>query len=214
MRQWSREQAQGEELQRVSESFGEAKEENTKGSSEEKTETAAADEDSFEDNRNIGKELRTLNNRMYLYKAVIVSFREEPLRMLIGSGDAEDMLYYANYVVQTSQHYEHMHNFLLQVLMMTGIPGFLLVLAFCVLLVIRMVRLFFSDANGKAEKTLVIPAAGLLIHFMLETGLFTSVDVRGLFFFLMAGFIFGSAQPERKQAVFEKQRYHGGRRET
>ena len=44
--------------------------------------------------------------------------REEPIRMLIGSGDMEDMLYYANNVVQTSQHFEHMHNFLLQVLIL------------------------------------------------------------------------------------------------
>ena len=158
----------------------------------EETQNAENSTVTFEDNRNLGQELKTLNNRVHLYRAVIVSFREEPIRMLIGSGSTEEMLYYANNVVQTSQHFEHMHNFLLQVLMMTGIPGFLLVLVFCILLAIEAVRLFFSESHSIAEKTLLLPVVGLLMHFMLETGLFTSVDVRGLFFFLMAGFVAGS----------------------
>jgi O-antigen ligase len=159
---------------------------------EEMTETAAAGDDSFGDNRNISQELKTLNNRLYLYKAVLVSFREEPIRMLIGSGDTEEMLYYANNVVQTKQHFVHMHNFLLQVLMMTGIPGFLLVAVICIYLLVRMIRLYFSESAGLAEKTLVLPMVGLFIHFTLEAGLFTSVDVRSLFFFLMAGMVIGT----------------------
>ncbi len=162
------------------------------GVSKEKGESPSTETDSFEDNRDLAKELKTLNNRKDLYKAVIVSFREEPIRMLIGSGDTEEMLYYANNVVQTKQHFAHMHNFLLQVLMMTGIPGFLLVAVICIYLLVRMIRLYFSESAGLAEKTLVLPMAGLFIHFMLEAGLFTSVDVRSLFFFLMAGMVIGT----------------------
>ena len=91
--------------------------------------------------------------------------------------------------------YYHMHNVLLQVLMLTGLPGFLLVLAFFVLLIFRAVRLFFSGAPT-AVKSLVLPVSGVLFYGLFEIILFTAsaderalTDFRELFFFLIAGVV-------------------------
>ena len=94
--------------------------------------------------------------------------------------------------------YFHMHNLWLQVLMLTGLPGLLLVLAFCVLLIWRMLRLFFSQDPGTdiAVKILTFPLTGVMIYGMFETILFTqcaddraNTDFRELFFFLLAGIV-------------------------
>jgi O-antigen ligase len=88
-----------------------------------------------------------------------------------------------------------MHNVLLQVLMLTGIPGFLLVLAFMLLLIRRAVKLFFSAAPVMI-KVLVLPISGILFYGLFETILFTDsadqralTDFRELFFFLLAGVV-------------------------
>ncbi len=152
---------------------------------------------SFEDNRNLGKQVKTLNGRTRLLEAIVVAYKEHPLYMLLGTNDDTmlryaDQLRYGNNYREELRYYNHMHNFLLQVLMMTGIPGFLLVLAFVVLLLLRMIRLFFSRKTDLPEILLVCPPAGLLVHFMLEAGLFTAIDVRSLFFFLISGFVIGT----------------------
>ncbi len=151
------------------------------------------DEDLFRDNRSLETDIKSFSHRKELYQAVFVTFKAEPRSMLTGS-NVGNMLRYADEIRYGSPyyyHYEHMHNFLLQVLMLTGIPGFILVLAFCVLLLIRMVRVFFSERLSIAEKTLVLPLAGLLIYYMLEAGLFTETGVQTLFFFLIAGMVIG-----------------------
>ena len=150
----------------------------------------------FEDNRNLGKQMKTLNGRTRLIKAIFAAYKEHPVYMLLGTNDDTilryaDQLRYGNKYYEGLRYYNHMHNFLLQVLMMTGIPGFLLVLAFSILLLIRMIRVFFSESSVQ-EKLLICPLAVLFVHFMLEAGLFTDVDVRSLFFFLMAGFVLGT----------------------
>jgi hypothetical protein len=61
-----------------------------------------------------------------------------------------------------------------------------------------MIRLYFSHSSGLGEKMLVLPLAGLFIHFMLEAGLFTDVDVRSLFFFLIAGMMLQEERTARK----------------
>ena len=80
--------------------------------------------------------------------------------------------------------------------MLTGIVGFLLALAFTVLMVIKMIRLFFSrhPHATTAVKTLTLPLSGIFIYGMFEIILFTAsaddrsvTDFRELFFFLLAG---------------------------
>ena len=84
--------------------------------------------------------------------------------------------------------------------MLTGLPGCLLVLAFCLLLLVRMLHLFFTGDSriSLAEKTLTIPLAGILLYGMFEVVIFTAcadrrapTDMRELSFFLIAGMVLG-----------------------
>lgn len=152
----------------------------------------AREEQRFDDSRDLRESISTISNRGSIYASVLPTLREDPIRLLIGkySGKVMDVPHkYQNYP------YWHMHNYLLQVLMLTGLPGLALVLAFSVLLVLRMLRLFFSGAES-AVKVLTLPLAGVLIYGMFETVLFTDsadgralTDVRELLFFLLAGIV-------------------------
>ena len=95
-----------------------------------------------------------------------------------------------------SYPYHHMHNFLAQVLMLTGLPGFLLVFCFAILLAVKMIRfIFVVHPNATVEaKTLTLPLAGIFVYGMFETVIFTSsadhgapTDIRELYFFFVAG---------------------------
>lgn len=146
----------------------------------------------FSDNRDMDYTVGKLSGRSAIYKSVIPALKAEPRRILIGKL-SHKVMDYAHTVLDYP--YFHIHNYLLQVLLLTGLPGFLLVLAFSVLLVIRCVRLFFSEA-ALTEKLLVLPISGIFMYGMLETILFTDsadqralTDFRELFFFLLAGFV-------------------------
>ena len=88
----------------------------------------------------------------------------------------------------------HFHNSLIQVLMTTGIPGLLFAGGFLVLLVFHSLRLLFSSESSVSLETrmLALPVIASLPHFMLEAALFTTCDVRTLFFFLMCGMALGA----------------------
>ena len=143
----------------------------------------------FEDKRNFAKDARTLTARTPLFRSAFIALRDEPIRILIGENDDEKMLYYANNVVQTEQHFVHMHNYLLQTLMVTGVPGLLLVIWFCIILVIHSFQLFFIKQSSFSDRVLAIPIACYLLFFQIESGLFTDVTVVTLFFFLIAGYV-------------------------
>ncbi len=147
----------------------------------------------FGDSRDLKETISTGSNRFGIYASVIPAIRDEPLRLLIGKYNSKLMDGPHRYQVGP---FWHMHNYLIQVLMLTGLIGFLLVLAFSVLVVIRMIRLFFSrhpDAT-MAIKSLTLPVSGILVYGMLETVIFTAsaderalTDFRELFFFLVTG---------------------------
>ena len=150
------------------------------------------DGQNFADGRDVKTSLSNLSNRREVYASAIPTFREDPLRLLIGKYSSKIMLIPHKY---QSYPYFHMHNVLLQVLMLTGIPGFLLVLAFMVLLIRRSVKLFFSAAPVMI-RVLVLPISGVLFYGLFETILFTDsadqralTDFRELFFFLLAGIV-------------------------
>ncbi len=163
------------------------------------------DGQNFNDNRDFKETVFTGSNRLGVYLSAIPAIRDEPLRLLIGK--------YSSKLMDGPHRYQigpfwHMHNYLLQVLMLTGLPGFLLVLAFTVLTVIRMFKLFFSGA-GLAVKSLCFPVSGIMLYGMLETVIFTAsaderalTDFRELFFFLVCGVMLAysyEAAPDRKR---------------
>ena len=93
-----------------------------------------------------------------------------------------------------------MHNSYLEVLMLTGVIGLFLVVVFSLLLLVRMLHLFFTDdAKARfADKLLVIPLAGMFVYSTVEVTFFVylqeaplSTEVREMFFFLTAGMVLG-----------------------
>ena len=155
------------------------------------------DGQSFEDPRDLKTSVSNVSNRGEIYTSVIPTLKADPMRMLIGK--------YSSKIMDIpnlfqSYPYFHMHNFLLQVLMLTGIVGFALVLAFTVLMVLRMIRFFFSQhSDARMDiKVLTLPLSGIFIYGMFEIILFTAsaderalTDFRELFFFLLAGIFLG-----------------------
>ena len=153
----------------------------------------AKDGQSFDDSRDLKESVSNISNRGEIYASVIPTFKDDPLRLLIGKYSSKIMDIPNQY---QSFPYFHMHNFLLQVLMLTGIIGFMLVLTFTVLMVIKMIRLFFSQHPEATMdvKILTLPLSGIFIYGMFEIILFTAsaddralTDFRELCFFLIAG---------------------------
>jgi O-antigen ligase len=155
------------------------------------------DGQSFEDTRDLKTSVSNVSNRGEIYASVIPTLKADPMRILIGK--------YSSKIMDIpnlfqSYPYFHMHNFLLQVLMLTGIIGLALVLAFTVLMVLKMIRLFFSQHSDATMdiKVLTLPLSEIFIYGMFETILFTAsaderalTDFRELFFFLLAGIFLG-----------------------
>lgn len=151
------------------------------------------DGQNFEDTRDLKKSVSNISNRGEIYASVIPTMKADPMRMLIGKYSSKLMDIPRMFL---SYPYFHMHNMFLQVLMLTGLIGLGLVLAFTVLLVIKMIRFFFSQHPEASidKKILTLPLSGIFIYGMLETILFTAsaderalTDFRELCFFLIAG---------------------------
>lgn len=155
-------------------------------------------------------EASDLNGRGDIYRAAIAAIRQNPKILLRGSYTFKLMdpvnAVIQNYIIP----YKHVHNYLLQVLLLTGLPGLLIVVAFTVLLVVRMIRLFFAKDSTVpfCAKLLIMPVAGILIYSMLEICIFTnpadiraiSTDLRELMFFLLSGAVLAySAEASSKR---------------
>ena len=153
----------------------------------------------FDDTRDLKESVANGSHRFGIWASAIPAIRDEPLRLLIGKYSFKLMDGPRRYQLSAENgSFWHMHNYLLQVLMLTGVVGFLLVFVFSVLLVWRMIRLFFADHPSAtiAVKSLTLPVSGILVYGMLETVIFTAsaddralTDFRELFFFLLAGVV-------------------------
>ena len=86
------------------------------------------------------------------------------------------------------------YNSPIQVLMTTGLPGLLLALVFLMKVLYRGIRFSLCLEVPMDVRTLVIPLLAMLPYFMLESCLFTTVDLRTLFYFLMCGLAIGFAR--------------------
>ena len=146
-----------------------------------------------------GKTLDEVSNgRIKIYKAAIDVIRENPSILFRGclddkSADELTRILFEKGQIKEGKHVAHYQNYLIQVMIITGITGLLLAAAFSFLLVMKAIRLFFNRKKNIpiSVKTLVLPVVACLIYMMFEIGIFTSTDLRTLFFFLLSGMTMG-----------------------
>lgn len=109
--------------------------------------------------------------------------------MLLRGGLVDDYMRASNALNPETEYKQHMHNFLLDSLMLTGLVGLVLLAVFTVLLVVRMVRLFFAPDTqvGFEKKMLTLPIAEILLENTMEAVIFRYTDPISICFFLVAG---------------------------
>ena len=118
--------------------------------------------------------------------ALAASLRQEPSRLIKGCL-RENLMTITN--AEIDENYGDFHNSFVTVLVLMGIPGLVLALAFMILLAVRAAVLFFSDdpRADAAVKTLIAILPPIYLHNLLESSIFVTMDFRSLSFFLVAG---------------------------
>ena len=147
------------------------------------------DDTLFEDSRDVFGENSTLGPRVKIWKSIPYVLKKDPMILLRGSAQT-GLMDVSCEVTKFDPAIGHYHNMFLNVLMLTGIPGLIVVFAFLYLLVKKMLILLFSRKLEASliEKTLTIPLIGLIGYSAtLEVLLFTETDIRAFAFFFIAG---------------------------
>ena len=151
----------------------------------------------FSDNRDLSKDISNLSERKQIFASFIPSLKLSPRRIFVGCF-SDKLMSIPNLFIDFPIPFLHMHNFLLETFMLTGLLGFLLVVFFCLRLLLRMLHLFFTSDQrvSLADKVLTIPLAGILLYGMFEVVIFTAcsdrrapTDMRELSFFIIAGMV-------------------------
>lgn len=123
------------------------------------------------------------SGRLPIYKTFIPSMQQEPLRLLIGCLEKDSMKYTSEML---GKEIVNFHDTFLQILCETGIIGLGLVLAFCVLLGRRVIRVLYSDAPVTVS-ILALMLVGILTYNILEVDLFLTSDVACFAAYIAAG---------------------------
>ena len=92
------------------------------------------------------KYLRTLTDRVYVYEEAVDRLIDDPTILIMGELYSGDVINVQS-VDGFSGSFSHYHSSIISTLMETGLPGLLLMTAFCLLTVIRAVKVFFN-ING------------------------------------------------------------------
>ncbi len=132
---------------------------------------------------------KNLGGRVRLWKSVYGTLYFERDRLLRGSL-TNDYMYTVNMLSGFPDPADgelNTHNYLVEALMLTGILGFLLLLAFTLILVWRMVRVFFAAGAELSVKLLTLPLTTVLLKNMGEAMLLRYDDITNYMFFLVAG---------------------------
>ena len=133
------------------------------------------------------------SERLMIYESIIPTMEQEPLRLLRGCL-CEDVMEISNQVMPKTK--PHFHNSYLQAFNITGLPGLGL------LLVVKIVRLFFSSAPME-QKVLLMILTGIFSYNLLETSLFVAADTRAFIFYIIAGAVLACYQDRFPKAAAE-----------
>lgn len=154
-------------------------------------------------------EMLSLNNRTPLYEMLIGQLLDSPKMMLLGSLGVNDQPDGYRVTDENGQqlYWSHTHNSFVPVALETGLVGIALVVAFVVIMVIKMAKIFFSSSEtySSTEKFGIVFPAGLLIISLLEPILFSPLPSAvqyyiHAFFILWCGFICLKTDKKKEQA--------------
>ncbi len=156
-----------------------------------------ADEEIFKDPRSLTDD----SQRLTIYKTLPEVFRREPLRLLRGCLNEERMSI-SNTMLPKQK--DMMHNTWLEILNYLGIPGFLLLLAFTVLMLLDCARLYFSASprHTTATRFLALPAMAGFCFSILESFLWYRTDFMTLSCYLFMGFVIAELREERRSTPY------------
>ncbi|MCL1854359.1 MAG: O-antigen ligase family protein, partial [Clostridia bacterium] len=150
--------------------------------------------------RTFSNDIGTLRGRTDIWKIGIEQIKQRPITLLIGMLDSK--VARLPLVLGRGPEY-HMHNILLEVLMLTGIPGLLLFLAFVGKLVISSVKLFFNQDAPVSVRILTIPIAMLLVNGITEAYPSLGGRMVELLFFTLAGAVMACASCYKRERGLE-----------
>lgn len=156
-------------------------------------ETESADT-SVHDSRSLADDARTLTGRTLIWKAILPLLKS-PKQLVLGRSASTMM---QAIVEQLGVKVWHMHNTLLQQLLMAGVPGFLLYFFFLLSLAVRIVKCYFRKDGCGREETLVlgITLTGAMLFGMVELLLCGNRRLVPLLFCLLAGCFVGELSDE------------------
>lgn len=142
---------------------------------------------------------KTLSGRTAIWKSGLLALKHEPSIAAYGSlndhyMDLVNDVLKKEVVPSSVTYFFHMHNMFLEVLLLAGIPGLLIILSWTVCMVIKMLRFYFSEPEDREKlplKVLTIPIAGILTWHLAEVCIFTKEDILCKAFFLICGLFLG-----------------------
>ncbi len=132
------------------------------------------------------------SGRLELWYAALISLRDDPGRILTGSINSMEV---TNRITTQQMDFPHElphhHNSYLELLMYGGLPGFLLMMAVLVIIVLKSVRLFFTENEGATPtiKSLIAIVAGIMVYNMFETSFIHKYYMCTAVYFIVAGYI-------------------------
>ena len=133
---------------------------------------------------------RTLSERTYIWKAGFSAIKRDPSIALFGTLKEQLMIPVNSILAEEGiESKEHMHNGFMQLLMLTGIPGLLPVLIWTIIIIIKMMKVWFKKP-GEVQieaKMYVVPLAGIFIYELMEVHVFSDSDIFAKVFYLIAG---------------------------
>ena len=122
-------------------------------------------------------------------------------RVLLFGSSGGSLMSRTNELLQDTK--AHVHNFLLQSLMLAGIPGLLIVLTLLFFLFAAAFRLCFGGRAPLSSAVLSLPLFATFVYGQFEAGFFNFTDARTLFFYLMCGLMLGEYKKYYPRGVAE-----------
>lgn len=151
--------------------------------------------------RNLVQDFSSLGGRVAYFRALTALIQEKPYILWKGALPETAMAQVSKVLAVMDSHWAetplgHMHNSLLQALLITGVPGLLIVLCFLALLAVQSLRLFFAKPERVplSAQIWVLLTWTLLLVSMAEAYLFTENSLMNLMFFFAAGMVMVQAK--------------------